>query len=195
MLPFCVWSFGHIIFNHFINNRFGNWDLEQIKGVVSDQKGKKGINMELNFRDFFKALSNENRIKIMMLIFQKGKVTPTEIVNRFYLEQPTVARHLTMLERCGLIKRTRLKPRTEKAHSSREVYCTLEMDFIMRGFMEFFHYLMIQRESGDENIKLQFLENTVSTSKVVKPKAIGFFNSSDELTVLKMTKSGSVQCL
>jgi len=150
--------------------------------------------MELNFRTFFKALSNENRIKILMLMYQKKRITPTDIVNRFYLEQPTVARHLTMLEKCGIITRKRVKTNAPKTGNSRSVYCELNLEFIQRGFMEFLLYLMSQREEGDGDIKRKFLENSVKVNRNIKPKAIGFIDACNEITIMKLEQYKEPTC-
>ncbi len=142
--------------------------------------------MRLNFREFFKALGNENRIKILLLIYQKGVVTPTQIVNRFYLEQPTVARHLATLELAGIITRSRRKPKSLKGGFSRIVECRLNGDFLTQAFMEFLMYLMIQREPDQGDVKRAFLDNFVLTDKQLSPVAMGFINSHDEPTILRL---------
>jgi len=56
----------------------------------------------------FKALADETRFGILRLIAaQDGPVCACDIVDRFDVSQPTIAHHMKVLERAGLISVSR----------------------------------------------------------------------------------------
>lgn len=120
--------------------------------------------LEVNLQAFLKSISNNNRIKILKHIHEKNKVTATEIVNTFYLEQATVARHLTMLRKNGVISREMTKPRTFKAKRGREVYYTLNLNFIESVFEGFIDYIQRGSGSNKDDIRRQFLDHKIKIS-------------------------------
>lgn len=53
----------------------------------------------------FHALGDESRRKILAMISHKQRCTAGEIVNLFEVSQPTVSKHLKVLEAAGLVIR------------------------------------------------------------------------------------------
>ncbi len=53
----------------------------------------------------FHALGDESRRKILAMISQKQRCTAGELVKLFSFSQPTVSRHLKVLENAGLVTR------------------------------------------------------------------------------------------
>ena len=56
--------------------------------------------MELS--NFFKALSDPTRRKILQLLKEKD-LTPTDLLEKLSVTQPTLSHHLDILKRAGLI--------------------------------------------------------------------------------------------
>lgn len=56
--------------------------------------------MELS--NFFKALSDPTRRKILQLLKEKD-LTPTDLLEKLAVTQPTLSHHLDILKRAGLI--------------------------------------------------------------------------------------------
>lgn len=50
----------------------------------------------------FKALADENRLKIVMLL-AKGELCACDILEHFEITQPTLSHHMGVLTKCGLI--------------------------------------------------------------------------------------------
>jgi len=59
--------------------------------------------MDNLYRLFFKAFSNETRLKIIELLRNKS-LTVTEIINKTGFEQSRVSHNLRCLEYCGFVK-------------------------------------------------------------------------------------------
>lgn len=51
----------------------------------------------------FKALSDENRQKILLALEEDGEMSVGELVQRFGLSQPTMSHHLGVLKNAGLV--------------------------------------------------------------------------------------------
>jgi DNA-binding transcriptional ArsR family regulator len=51
----------------------------------------------------FKALSDENRQKILLALEESGEISVGELVERFGLTQPTMSHHLGVLKNAGLV--------------------------------------------------------------------------------------------
>lgn len=47
--------------------------------------------------DFFKAICDSNRHKILYLLKKNGEMNATEIINKINLSQPTISHHLKIL--------------------------------------------------------------------------------------------------
>lgn len=69
--------------------------------------------MEKKFAGYFKALSDENRLKIMKLLIQ-GETCGCTMINQLPISQPTLSYHLKGLTDAGLI--TAYKEGTWKKH-------------------------------------------------------------------------------
>ena len=52
----------------------------------------------------FKALANEERMQIMILLHQNGEMFAQDIQKNFYLEQSTTSHHLNILRKSGFAK-------------------------------------------------------------------------------------------
>lgn len=53
----------------------------------------------------FHALGDESRRQILATISQKGQCSAGELVNLFASSQPTVSKHLRVMEKAGLLQR------------------------------------------------------------------------------------------
>ncbi|MHB0914653.1 MAG: ArsR/SmtB family transcription factor [Thermoleophilia bacterium] len=51
----------------------------------------------------FKALSDENRQKILLSLEEEGELSVGQLVERFNLSQPTMSHHLGVLRNAGLV--------------------------------------------------------------------------------------------
>lgn len=56
----------------------------------------------MSINDIFKALSDETRRKILMLL-SEGDLTAGEIASAFNQSWPTISHHLEVLEKAGLV--------------------------------------------------------------------------------------------
>ena len=56
-----------------------------------------------NFIKVMKALSDQNRVKIIKMLQQRGNLCVCEMRAMLKLAQPTVSKHLKILEEAGLI--------------------------------------------------------------------------------------------
>jgi DNA-binding transcriptional ArsR family regulator len=54
--------------------------------------------------DIFKALSDQNRIKILQILNEKEKMSVGNIKNRLKITQPLVSHHLKALKKGGIVK-------------------------------------------------------------------------------------------
>ena len=54
-----------------------------------------------------KALANEERFQILLLLHQKNQLCAQDIQKYFYLEQSTTSHHLKLLKDVGLIQATK----------------------------------------------------------------------------------------
>jgi len=55
----------------------------------------------------FKALANETRLKILMLLSVRGEMCVCELMSVLSLTQPTASHHLGILKNAGLIRERR----------------------------------------------------------------------------------------
>ena len=53
---------------------------------------------------FFKALANEDRLKIIELLLEHNELCAQDVEKNFYLEQSTTSHHLNTLKRAGITK-------------------------------------------------------------------------------------------
>jgi len=57
----------------------------------------------INPLSFYKCLSEETRLKSLLLIVLKGELCVCDLVAAFQLSQPKVSRHLAQLRKCGIV--------------------------------------------------------------------------------------------
>jgi DNA-binding transcriptional ArsR family regulator len=60
--------------------------------------------MKNNYIDLFKALANEDRLKIIQLLIKNEEMCAQEVEKHFFLEQSTTSHHLNTLRRAGITK-------------------------------------------------------------------------------------------
>ena len=57
----------------------------------------------INPLSFYKCLSQETRLKSLLLIMLKGELCVCDLIGAFQLSQPKVSRHLAELRKCGIL--------------------------------------------------------------------------------------------
>jgi len=67
-------------------------------------------------RKFFKALSDEKRLRIVKLLRVKEKMCICELMICLDMTQPNLSHHIQILENCGIVNRTK---------KGKWVYCSL----------------------------------------------------------------------
>jgi DNA-binding MarR family transcriptional regulator len=65
-----------------------------------------GVNIKSTVEKF-KAVSNENRLSIILLLYKKTECSITEIVTSLEITQPTISQQIGILSHFGVIKRKR----------------------------------------------------------------------------------------
>lgn len=58
----------------------------------------------LNLAQLFKCLSDETRLRCVLLIQQHGELCVCELTQALQLSQPKISRHLAQLRACGLLQ-------------------------------------------------------------------------------------------
>lgn len=87
--------------------------------------------MEFDCCDFFKAVADPARVKIMMLL-AKREMFVSEICQHFKMKQPSISHHLNILKKAGIVKDRK---------EGKEVYYSLNtccIDSCCGDFMERF---------------------------------------------------------
>jgi len=82
----------------------------------------------LNQSKIFKALSNEDRFKMVMEVKKRGKMYANEFEYMFFLEQSTINCHLTKLYESGIFKKERVGKR---------VYYSINVEPMFNLYKEF----------------------------------------------------------
>lgn len=54
--------------------------------------------------EIFKALGDENRVRIVELIAKNGEICACSLLDEFEITQPTLSHHMKILKTCGLVK-------------------------------------------------------------------------------------------
>ncbi len=72
-----------------------------------------------DLRQYYKALGDDTRLRILQLLATRGEHTVTELAERLELSQPLLSWHLRRLRRAGVVKTVRV---------GREVRCTFDRD-------------------------------------------------------------------
>ncbi|SDC62446.1 MULTISPECIES: autorepressor SdpR family transcription factor [unclassified Candidatus Frackibacter] len=94
--------------------------------------------MTLNFDQTFKALADNNRRKILILLKEKD-LTAGEIAEEFNISKPSISHHLKILKNADLVDARR---------EGQNIYYSLKMTVfqeILNGFMGLF------KEEDDDN--------------------------------------------
>lgn len=52
---------------------------------------------------YFKCLSDETRLRSMILLYREGELCVCELTYALQLSQPKISRHLAQLRQCGLL--------------------------------------------------------------------------------------------
>lgn len=52
---------------------------------------------------YFKCLSDETRLRCMILLYDEGELCVCELTHALGLSQPKISRHLAQLRQCGLL--------------------------------------------------------------------------------------------
>ncbi len=52
---------------------------------------------------FFKCLSDETRLRCLILLYRQGELCVCELTQALDLAQPKISRHLAQLRQCGLL--------------------------------------------------------------------------------------------
>ena len=84
--------------------------------------------MDNNYIDLFKALANEDRLKIIQLLINNEEMCAQDVEKHFFLEQSTTSHHLNTLRRAGVTK-ARKKGRT--------VYYSINYSSFLNAIEEF----------------------------------------------------------
>jgi ArsR family transcriptional regulator len=59
--------------------------------------------MNIQFNQFFQLLSDDTRLRCLLLMQQEGELCVCELVHALGLIQPKVSRHLAALRDCGVV--------------------------------------------------------------------------------------------
>jgi len=62
----------------------------------------KGMN--LNITDFLKQLSDQTRLRSLMLLHKEGELCVCELIHALGLSQPKISRHLATLRDAGIVQ-------------------------------------------------------------------------------------------
>ncbi len=88
--------------NRLIREKCVNMDLSSYLLLLKNIRDKFNSNCVKNINNFLKAVSNINRLKIILLLFERD-LCGCEINVLLGLSQPTTSHHLKILEKSGLI--------------------------------------------------------------------------------------------
>jgi ArsR family transcriptional regulator, lead/cadmium/zinc/bismuth-responsive transcriptional repressor len=88
------------------------------------------IEKKNDFIRLFKALANEDRLKIMNLLKKNGKMIPQQLQKHFFLEQSTTSHHLNTLKNAGITKSQKL---------GRNIYYSLDYETMAKHIKDFLH--------------------------------------------------------
>lgn len=65
------------------------------------------MNINISPHEFFKALSDPTRLKVVQLLHNRGAMCVCDITSQLGQPQPTVSRHLNQLKTIGLLSSER----------------------------------------------------------------------------------------
>ena len=84
--------------------------------------------MKHNYIDLFKALANEDRLKIIQLLIKNEEMCAQDVEKHFFLEQSTTSHHLNTLRRAGV---------TKARKKGRNVYYSINYQSFINSIDEF----------------------------------------------------------
>ena len=84
------------------------------------------------FVNFFKAISNEDRLAIIKLLQKEKELCAKEVQKNFYLEQSTTSHHLNKLKLAGI---------TKSKKSGRNMIYSFDKDSMKKTLNEFIDYI------------------------------------------------------
>ena len=58
----------------------------------------------LRMLDFFKCLSDDTRLKMILLLYQNGELCVCELENAIEISQPKASRHLSLLKQHNIVE-------------------------------------------------------------------------------------------
>lgn len=61
-------------------------------------------NMNINIVEFLKQLSDQTRLRSLMLLHKEGELCVCELTHALRLSQPKISRHLAMLRDAGIVQ-------------------------------------------------------------------------------------------
>ena len=64
--------------------------------------------MTLNTQTFFRMLSDETRLRVLMLLQHEGELCVCELTHALDLSQPKISRHLAQLRESGVVQARRV---------------------------------------------------------------------------------------
>jgi DNA-binding transcriptional ArsR family regulator len=99
-----------------------------------------------DFTRLFKAISDETRQRILVLLDRKPRCV-SDLVKEFSLSQPTISRHLSLLINAGIV---------QKRREGKRIIYSLHPSRFAEGCLRFFinfdccRGLKIERQEGEE---------------------------------------------
>ena len=78
--------------------------------------------MKNNYIDLFKALANEDRLKIIQLLLKNEEMCAQDVEKHFFLEQSTTSHHLNTLRRANI---------TRSRKNGRHVYYSINSEVFL----------------------------------------------------------------
>ena len=58
---------------------------------------------DMNYVQIFKALSDQTRLEIILMLSKAEEMCACKILERFEITQPTLSHHMKILSECGLV--------------------------------------------------------------------------------------------
>jgi ArsR family transcriptional regulator, arsenate/arsenite/antimonite-responsive transcriptional repressor len=87
------------------------------------------ILMAVDCCNFFKALLDKTRQKILELLYKNKEMCVSEICKHFKMKQPSISHHLNILKQAGLVMSRK---------EGKEIYYSLNCTCMADGCKEFF---------------------------------------------------------
>lgn len=84
------------------------------------------------FINFFKAISNEDRLEIIRLLQDKNELCAQDVQKNFFLEQSTTSHHLNKLRLAGI---------TKVRKSGRNMIYSFDKESMKQTLLDFIDYI------------------------------------------------------